>query len=1007
MKPASKKAKLLAILLTLCMVLPVMPFSAFAAEPAAGTADFCVKSGTEAIDLLNQYKTGTVLSSWDNSSKTLTLRGIDFTTTAATALKLPVSSTIVLADGSTNTIKNGDVEINVSGKEKSNTYVNALDAAGNLTIQGETAGTVTLEVTAGKVSNSSNGWTYSSGIGVYGDLTVKGGHVTARGGRVQVSGDGGCAFSIGVNMDNNIKNKALLITGGTLTAIAGESYQLSDADDTDPQHNFSRGVYMYRGNVTVSGDGKLQAESVETMADATLLSNGLYIFVGNLFIANEGEVTASGGYGVNISDGCIQMDGGRLTAASTQAPDVNGNLGNAIYVDLGSGTTNTGSTGNITITDGTLETENGKIYISDFGAKENQGVFTVTGGTIVNSGRLDGATKINISDGSVKTWGIDADELTLSGGSLTIREPIRKNPNYDNLLVCPALEAGTLTVNGGRLDAAWDWGGFTPIVFPVDDYYGYATPLVEMPRDFHTATFNGGTTSLNTGKAGNTALKLGGQLILGDGVREIGADDNHCQLGVAPVKFMVASASDITAASVENVNFDYAHGDAPQASATVATGDADKYDIFYEEWGKLEKTDEYTTKTVAYWYSDDSWYQDGDVRLNTFEKDGKYQYYVRLEAKDGFTFSDSISAEDITLNGKSLPEGSYVLVLDEGRTCLIDYGMSMRTVRPVEEIKFNGPSTDFFIDGDKPRFTGDTYSAFYDVEYQKWEEKDNPGVGVGSTAVYDKDFSQIITKFEYGKTYNYSVYFSISDLGLEEGYRFDGNAKFYISNEEITLNSDQVKVLDGGRMIQFKNILSMTPDAPWQEIDLVEIEGATITFKAGDKPVFTGKAPENAPYIYQCEWWNAADGSGVNSVEFWDKNYEKHITAFENGMTYTYGVYIKAAQGYYFTSDTKLKINGTIYDYHLREGDPEPDNPDRMSTIWVITSLTVTPGGIRRGDVNGDGKVTVSDVVALRQLIIAGSWTEREFAAGNLDDTDESLTVSDVVALRALIVSGV
>ena len=55
---------------------------------------------------------------------------------------------------------------------------------------------------------------------------------------------------------------------------------------------------------------------------------------------------------------------------------------------------------------------------------------------------------------------------------------------------------------------------------------------------------------------------------------------------------------------------------------------------------------------------------------------------------------------------------------------------------------------------------------------------------------------------------------------------------------------------------------------------------------------------------------------------------------------------------------------------------------------------------------DGDGKVTVSDVVELRKLIVAGSWTDREFAAGNLDDTDETLTVSDVVALRALIVQG-
>ena len=61
---------------------------------------------------------------------------------------------------------------------------------------------------------------------------------------------------------------------------------------------------------------------------------------------------------------------------------------------------------------------------------------------------------------------------------------------------------------------------------------------------------------------------------------------------------------------------------------------------------------------------------------------------------------------------------------------------------------------------------------------------------------------------------------------------------------------------------------------------------------------------------------------------------------------------------------------------------------------------------VKLGDVDNDGKVTVSDVVQLRKLIVAGSWTDREFAAGNLDDSDENLTVSDVVALRALIVAG-
>ena len=60
---------------------------------------------------------------------------------------------------------------------------------------------------------------------------------------------------------------------------------------------------------------------------------------------------------------------------------------------------------------------------------------------------------------------------------------------------------------------------------------------------------------------------------------------------------------------------------------------------------------------------------------------------------------------------------------------------------------------------------------------------------------------------------------------------------------------------------------------------------------------------------------------------------------------------------------------------------------------------------ILMGDVNDDGFVTVSDVVALRRLIVQGSWTDREFIAGNLIG-DDRLTVSDVVALREQIVKG-
>lgn len=402
----------------------------------------------------------------------------------------------------------------------------------------------------------------------------------------------------------------------------------------------------------------------------------------------------------------------------------------------------------------------------------------------------------------------------------------------------------------------------------------------------------------------------------------------------------------ITSAAVENVKLDYKDGEAPHTTATAAVADRDKYDILYECWGKLEKTDEYTTKPVAYWYSDEDYCPSGYADLTSFNKDGKYKYSVRLEAKDGYIFSDSISADDITLNGKSLPEGSFAMTLDDNRTCVVTYGMNMRTVRPLDTVKLYGATTEFYIDGDSPRFNGYSNSAYSDVAYEKWEDKDDRSIGINSDENLNGGYNQLVDSFKYGKTYIYGVAFNIADLGLEQGYRFDENTKLYINDEEVTLNPNQVQVSDDGMSVRFNDILSMTPEAPWQKIDLVEIDGATIDFKAGDKPVFTGIVPENSPNVLpQCEFWEGDDGSGVNSYWFWDQNYKNHIDAFESGKTYTYGVYVKAAHGYYFTQETKLKINGKFYNYHLPEGDPELDNPDFMATLWAVTDLTITPDG--------------------------------------------------------------
>ena len=404
--------------------------------------------------------------------------------------------------------------------------------------------------------------------------------------------------------------------------------------------------------------------------------------------------------------------------------------------------------------------------------------------------------------------------------------------------------------------------------------------------------------------------------------------------------------STLTAIDVENVKLDYQPGDAPQASAKKAGTNQDKYDILFECWEKLEKDANDTLNSDGYWYSDESCYSDGDVRFSTFEKGGRYEYSVKLQAKDGYTFDSNLTnKENVTLNGASLPSFAWVMVMDDGKTCLIKYGTFLRPGQAVEKIDFNARIN--FIAGDKPSFMTSAVDPFIDLDHERWDANDGSGYGITSSDYWNERYNgKLITEFEAEKSYTYGVYFKISDLGMEEGYRFDKNTKLYINGEEITLTPDQISIDDSGETIWFMNVLTMTPTTV-KVIDVVEINNVTVSFKDGDKPVFTGKSPEGVKYAYNCEWWELDSKTGAISADFFSGAYENKITAFEAGKTYHYGVYVKAVgyvesenTSYVFGPNTKLKINGEFVNYKRYEGDTS-DGSD--GTMWVLTDLTMTP----------------------------------------------------------------
>ena len=141
-----------------------------------------------------------------------------------------------------------------------------------------------------------------------------------------------------------------------------------------------------------------------------------------------------------------------------------------------------------------------------------------------------------------------------------------------------------------------------------------------------------------------------------------------------------------------------------------------------------------------------------------------------------------------------------------------------------------------------------------------------------------------------------------------------------------------------------------TPTSTTTVIDVVEINGVTVSFKDGDKSVFTGKVPEGAGYAFRCEWWSMDENTGIVSTEpEWGGDiYKNKITAFEAGKTYHYGVYVTAYTAD-ISPDAKLKINGQEVSYTRIGSD------DDTQSFWVETNLTMTPTGSSGGNTTPGG----------------------------------------------------
>lgn len=254
------------------------------------------------------------------------------------------------------------------------------------------------------------------------------------------------------------------------------------------------------------------------------------------------------------------------------------------------------------------------------------------------------------------------------------------------------------------------------------------------------------------------------------------------------------------------------------------------------------------------------------------------------------------------------------------------------TAATIENVKF-----DYQL-GDAPQATAwvaiDDMDK-YEIAYECWQQfKGNEPVAAWYSDNDSHGSLPTITEFESGKSYVYSLM-----LKPKDGYSFS-------SETAVTVNAESAKSSLSGEFLYVPAVKTITMPTI-KVIDVVEINGATVSFQDGDRPVFTGDVPDDVYYVLRAAWWELNSTTGLISTEpeFGSGIYENKITTFEAGKTYHYGVYVVAYGDvgnirYVFGPDTKLKINGEFVNYKRYEGD-ESDGSD--GTMWVLTDLTMTP----------------------------------------------------------------
>lgn len=366
-----------------------------------------------------------------------------------------------------------------------------------------------------------------------------------------------------------------------------------------------------------------------------------------------------------------------------------------------------------------------------------------------------------------------------------------------------------------------------------------------------------------------------------------------------------------------------------------------------------------------------------EKHIEKFKPGVNYEYsiYFRLHGdawEEGYRLADSVK---IKINGKDIDFN----IEDIDYNCSLEaWTFNLISMTPTEVTQDNKVDTNIKITntmldiypGNTPRgplsngtdahgYGAKTNSEQYELTDEFWVRDD------GKVNYYSDpyDFFEENTKpkdkeseynvFEVGHSYTYGI-----ELKAKSGYIFDKNAEYKVNVDGTDMTGTTSVVSEDGKTLTIKNIKTEEFKAPSadKEINTVEINNATLSFKVGDVPVFTGKI-DNDMYYIDHERWDGSDNTGWTSSEYWNERYGDFegswgmpITAFAANTEYTYGVYLKLTknaykEGYRFSKDAnkfKLILNGQTINFSNPENDINTDDYDGFS-VWFSNVLVMTP----------------------------------------------------------------